>query len=110
MDVGATHPENSGQRDAFTAAYWNGRVDVVVHPAPSRTEAGVDQRALAHFGRKVEHAIWARLVGAPDGATVHVLPSPAPDYRHGVQIRVDHPWFEGTAIRYVFEDPDGDIA
>ncbi len=110
MDLGGTQRGNSGQRDAFTAAHWNGSVDVVVHHAPLRAEAGVDQRVHVLFGRRLDSAMWARLVGAPDGATVHVLPSPAPDYRHGVQLRVDHPWLDGAAIRYVFEDLDGDVA
>ena len=110
MQLGRADHEHDGQRDAFTAAHWNGRVDVVVHPAPSRAEADVEQRALALFGHRIDRSTWARLVGVPDGATVHVLPSPAPDYRHGVQLRVDHPWFDGTAIRYVFVNVDGNLA
>jgi hypothetical protein len=62
------------------------------------------------FGRNIDHATWARLVGAPDGATVEVLPSPAPDYQHGVQLRVHHPWFVGPAIRYAFVNVDGQLA
>lgn len=62
------------------------------------------------FGRAIGDPVWALLVGAPDGAVVEVLPSPAQDYQHGVQLRVDHPWFNGTAIRYLFADADGDVA
>jgi hypothetical protein len=110
MDVHGTQQGGNGRRDPFTAARWNDRVDVIIHPAPSRADVDVEQRTLALFGRKVDRATWARLVGAPDGATVHVLPSPAPDFRHGVQLRVEHPWFDGPAIRYVFVNVDGNLA
>ncbi len=38
------------------------------------------------------------------------MPSPEIGSRHGVQLKVHHPWFDGPAIRYVFVNADGKVA
>jgi len=70
----------------------------------------VDERARLLFGRSLQDREWGELVGAPDGAGVEVLASPATGYRHGVQLLVHHPWFMGPAVRYVFWNVDRQLA
>lgn len=112
MDLGRAHHENNEQRDAFTTAHWNGRdLALTVFPAPpGRPSVGELARAL--IGRDVQPAEWAELVGAPDGSTLRVATARVDldGMRESVQILLDHPWLEGTAVRYVYRDDGSRLA
>ena len=96
-------------RDAFTARHWNGRVAVQIHAPSKAMQLSVAQQAAALFTSPQPDEVWGRLVGAPDGATVHVLPWEV-ESRPALRLELHHAWLEGPALRVVFQDSDGDTA
>lgn len=99
----------SGRRDPFTAAHWNGAVVATIHPPIRLNLPGIPALARALFGRELQAAEWAALVGAPDGATVGVLP-----WQHeggqAVRLEITHRWYAEPSFRFVYRDDDGRTA
>jgi hypothetical protein len=95
-------------RDSFTAQYWIGRVQVVIYPPTAGTALPpVPALGRALFGREIADPVWAALVGAPDDASVGVLPWQSSDYPLAARVELHHTWLDGPAFRFVYRAAGG---
>ena len=95
-------------RDPLTAQYWNRRVQVAIHPpAAGSALPPVPELGRALFGSEIADPVWAALVGAPDDASIGVLPWQSRDYPLAARVELHHAWLDGPAFRFVYRAAGG---